>query len=89
MLVLLTVAAVLAWQTAGFVSVWAIRPDLAGETRDALINVWLWPLSWLAIPVQRYFRRRREAARQARISEKVADGTYDPDWARASLHWKG
>lgn len=82
--------ALLLWQVLGiaFLRVW--RKDLAVEAATGLTNMLLWPAGIVAQGiVWPIYRRRRERARQARLTQRVAEGKLDPDFARRSFNWKG
>lgn len=79
----------LAWLWVGFFTVVIFRGDLQEDTAAALFNTMFWPLGvfmqgvWWPI-----HKRRRERARQARITAKVESGEYAVEHAR-NLGWKG
>jgi hypothetical protein len=87
----LVLGAVLMWMWlmigAGVVALW--RRDLMSETFTALFNCLAWPagvvVQWVLAPLH---RRRKERARQERLSAKVASGEYAEVHAR-NLGWKG
>lgn len=83
------VVLVFSWQVIGLATISMIRPDLVEETKDAIINTWLWPAGLVATAVWKLVKRRDERQRQERISAKVASGEYAPDWARTYLKWNG
>lgn len=73
---------------AGVVSAW--RRDLAAETWTALLNCVCWPAGLVVqLVIAPIYRRRRERARQQRITAKVESGQYAADYARDQLGWKG
>lgn len=87
----LVLGAVLMWFWlligAGVVALW--RRDLMSETFTALFNCLSWPVGvvvqWVIWPL---VKRRKERARQERLSAKVASGEYAEVHAR-NLGWKG
>lgn len=61
----------------------------ARELAENLVAVALWPVVLVLRVVGIGRRRRRELARQDRISVRVAAGELDADFARRFLNWKG
>jgi hypothetical protein len=81
---------VLSWVIIGNVIICSMMSkDEAIEFYAALIAIMLWPGVFITKGVYWIGDRREEAAGQKRVSAEVARGTYDADYARASLHWKG
>ena len=72
----------------GTLAIW--RSDLLEDTWAALSNMLLWPLGVFMQTVWwPLYKRRRERARQARITVHVERGDYTAQFARETLNWKG
>jgi len=82
--------ALMAWQLLGLLFLRLWRRDLAVEAATALLNMNLWPAGVFAQGIiWPIVKRRREKARQARITAAVEAGQYTAQWARQALNWKG